>query len=28
VISFVKVHLDSPRKKLRTAAENFLKKWG
>ena len=28
VISFVKVHLDSSRKKLRTAAENFLKKWG
>jgi hypothetical protein len=28
VISFVKMHLDSPRKKLRTAAENFLKKWG
>jgi len=27
VISFVKVHLDSPRKKLRTTAENFLKKW-
>lgn len=27
VISFVKVHRDSPRKKLRTAAENFLKKW-
>ena len=28
VISFVKTHLDSPRKSLRTAAENFLKKWG
>jgi hypothetical protein len=28
VISFVKLHLDSPRKKLRTAAENFLEKWG
>ena len=28
VISFVKVHLDSSRKKLRTTAENFLKKWG
>jgi len=28
VISFVKVHLDSPRKKLKTTAENFLKKWG
>jgi hypothetical protein len=27
VISFVKVHLDSPRKKLRTTAESFLKKW-
>jgi len=27
VISFVKVHVASPRKKLRTAAENFLKKW-
>ena len=27
VISFVEVHLDSPRKKLRTAAEKFLKKW-
>jgi len=27
VISFVKMHLDSPRKKLRTAAEKFLKKW-
>jgi len=27
VISFVKVYLDSPRKKLRTTAENFLKKW-
>jgi len=26
VISFVKVYLDSPRKKLRTTAENFLKK--
>jgi hypothetical protein len=28
VISFVKLHLDSPRKKLRTAAEKFVKKWG
>ena len=28
VICFVEVHLDSSRKKLRTAAENFLKKWG
>jgi hypothetical protein len=28
VISFVNVHLDSSRKKLRTAAEKFLKKWG
>jgi hypothetical protein len=28
VVSFVKVYLDSPRKKLRTAAEKFLKKWG
>ncbi len=28
VISFVKAHLDSPRKSLRVAAENFLKKWG
>jgi hypothetical protein len=28
VISFVKLHLDSPRKKLRTAAEKFLEKWG
>ncbi|UCC58902.1 MAG: hypothetical protein JSW14_03110 [Candidatus Bathyarchaeum sp.] len=28
VISFVKAHLDSPRKSLRTAAENFLEKWG
>jgi len=27
VISFVKLHLDSPRKKLRTAAEKFLEKW-
>lgn len=27
VISFVKGHLDSSRKKLRTVAENFLKKW-
>ena len=27
VICFVEVHLDSSRKKLRTAAENFLKKW-
>jgi hypothetical protein len=27
VISFVKTHLDSPRKSLRIAAENFLKKW-
>jgi len=28
VICFVEVHLDSSRKKLQTAAENFLKKWG
>ncbi len=28
VTSFVKTCLDSPRKKLRTAAENFLEKWG
>ncbi len=28
VISFVKSHLDSSRKSLRTAAENFLEKWG
>lgn len=28
VIAFVKACLDSPRKKLRTAAEKFLKKWG
>jgi hypothetical protein len=28
VISFVEAHLDSPRKSLRTAAENFLEKWG
>ena len=28
VISFVKSHLDSPRKSLRTTAENFLEKWG
>ena len=28
VISFVKAHLDSSRKSLRTAAENFLEKWG
>jgi len=27
VISFVKAHLDSPRKSLRTTAENFLEKW-
>jgi len=27
VISFVKLHLDSPRKKLCTAAEKFLRKW-
>jgi hypothetical protein len=27
VISFVKSHLDSPRKSLRTAAENFLRRW-
>jgi hypothetical protein len=27
VISFVKLHQDSPRKKLRTAAEKFLEKW-
>ena len=28
VIAFVKAHLDSSRKSLRTAAENFLEKWG
>ena len=28
VISFVEAHVGSPRKKLRTAAESFLKKWG
>lgn len=28
VIAFVRLHLDSPREKLRTAAENFIKKWG
>ena len=28
VISFVKLHVDSPRKKLKTAAEKFLQKWG
>jgi hypothetical protein len=28
VTSFVKACLDSPRKKLRTAAEKFLEKWG
>ena len=28
VISFVKKHLNSPRKTLRTEAENFLKNWG
>jgi len=28
VIAFVKACLDSPRKKLRTTAEKFLKKWG
>jgi hypothetical protein len=28
VVSFVKAHLDSPRKSLRTVAENFLEKWG
>jgi hypothetical protein len=27
VISFVKKHLNSSRKKLRTESENFLKKW-
>ena len=27
VVSFVKACLDSPRKKLRTTAENFLEKW-
>jgi len=27
VLSFVKLHADSPRKKLKTTAENFLKKW-
>ncbi|MCW4016465.1 MAG: hypothetical protein NWF06_08860 [Candidatus Bathyarchaeota archaeon] len=28
VLSFVKIHLDSPREKLRLAAEIFVKKWG
>jgi hypothetical protein len=28
VILFVKKHLNSPRKTLRTESENFLKKWG
>ena len=28
VFSFVRAHLGSPRKKLRTAAENFIEKWG
>ena len=28
VVSFVKAHLDSSRKSLRTAAEIFLEKWG
>ncbi|MCJ7613643.1 hypothetical protein MUO71_02595, partial [Candidatus Bathyarchaeota archaeon] len=28
VFSFVKSHTDSPRKKLRNAAETFLDKWG
>jgi hypothetical protein len=28
VLSFVRLHADSPRKKLKTAAEKFLKKWG
>ena len=28
VISFVERHLNTPRKTLRTEAENFLKKWG
>ena len=28
VISFVKLHVDSPRPKLKTAAEKFLQKWG
>jgi hypothetical protein len=28
VISFVEAHRGSPRKKLRTAAEKFLEKWG
>ncbi len=28
VISFVERHLNSPRKTLKTKAENFLKKWG
>jgi hypothetical protein len=27
VFSFVKKHLNSPRKTLRTASEDFLKKW-
>ena len=28
VMSFVRMHVDSPRSKLRTAAEKFLEKWG
>ncbi len=28
VLSFVKLHVDSPRKKLKTSAEKFLQKWG
>ena len=27
VLSFVRLHVESPRKKLKTAAEKFLKKW-
>ena len=28
VLSFVQLHVDSPRKKLKTSAEKFLQKWG
>jgi hypothetical protein len=28
VLSFVQLHMDSPRKKLKTSAEKFLQKWG
>ncbi len=28
VLSFVQLHVNSPRKKLKTRAEKFLKKWG